>query len=153
VIDELEEIAGTFHKKVDAAIVIRRAHDPPDPHRKLAFPKTRRGPELKTQLAILQEDECGEPRLELIGDLGQGLKPGTDPAAMAKWIASERELVSPEAICTHFDISEETLRRRREELAGRGIVYDRRPGAGNRHAYGTEAQWIAARGGVQESLG
>jgi hypothetical protein len=130
--------------------VVRRAGDPPDPHRKLAFPKSRRGPELKTQLAILAEDDCGEPRLKLIGDLGH-LKPGTEAIAIAEWIADQPELVSPEAIRDQFDISEATLRERREALAENGIAYDRRPGAGNRHAYGTEAQWVAARG-VQESF-
>ena len=154
--DELEEIAGTFPRKADAAVVIRRVgDDESDPHRRIVFAKVRRGPQPRAKMATFPSDLDAPPRLELIGDAGRPQKGGTEAEAMAEWIAGQKEPVSPSLLRAHFSISEATLRRRRHELEGVGIAHDRLPasaGRGRPYAYGTGEQWRRILGLPDEEL-
>jgi hypothetical protein len=142
-VDELEEISGTFSRKADAAIVIRRGgDDESDPHRRVVFAKVRRGPQPRAKLAAFPSTADGPPRLELVGDVGRPQKPGTDGRAIAEWIREHDEPVSAAALRDRFKVSDTTLRRRgSDELVPLGIRRDRLPGCGNAHGYGTDEQW------------
>lgn len=155
--DPLEEISGTFPRKADAAVVLRRAGDEPDdPRRQVVFAKVRRGPEPRTKIATWPRDGDGPPRLELVGDAGRPVKQGTNAEAMAEWIARHDEPVAAGALSGRFSIGESTLRRRRDELAELGITHDRLPPGGDRgrrYAYGTQPQWRRVLGLPDEELG
>lgn len=152
VLDQLEEIAGTFHKKADAALVMRR--DGGEGSRRLIhFAKVRRGPEPPPAIATLPEQADHPPRLEFVGPAdARGVKRGTAAPAIAEWVRAQPGLVSPGDICERFDISAATLRDRRPQLEELGVIYQQRPGAGNAHAYGSPEQW-AVSGPPQESFG
>jgi len=143
-VDELEEIAGTFGRKVDTAIVMRRDGER-GPRRRLVFPKTRRGPEPPAKVATLPTEADEPPRLALLHDLDEpGVKPGTEVEAIAEFVRAQPGVVSPQAILERFDISDGTLRARRPELERLDISYRRRPAvAGNAYGYGADEQWGA----------
>lgn len=142
VADQLEEIAGTIHTKLDAAIVLRRDGDD-GPRRRLIFAKTRRGPEPATKIAALPTEADAPPRLTLIGDaVPHGPRPGTDAATIAEWIKDQPAPVAVRAITDRFDISDGTLRDRRSDLEKHGITHDKLPGHGNSHGYGTPDHWL-----------
>jgi hypothetical protein len=144
--DELEEIAGTYARKVDSAIVIRKDGDS-DRRRRVTYAKTRRGPKLPPVIAELPERGSGEaPRLTIVGSPG-GIKAGTDADRMAEWIRNQDAPVASAAVRARFDISESTMRNRAAALEARGIRRGRAKWLGaNTYAYGTEAQWIAKLG-------
>jgi hypothetical protein len=144
-VDELEEIAGTFQRKVDSAIVLRRDGEE-GPRRRLTFAKVRRGPEPRPKIVSLPSDADELPRLSLLHDLDVGVKPGTSAADISEWVRQRGSVVSPGEICEQFDISPATLRDRRDDLVKLGIVRDKRAGRGQPHAYGTEDQWASERG-------
>ncbi len=135
-IDELEEIAGTFARKADAAIVMRR-HGKDAQERRLVFAKTRTGPEPLPKIAAFpDEDSDAPPRLRVTQDLqASGVKAGTSADEMAAWIKEQPAAVAPGSLCKHFGIGESTLRERRAALDALGISY--RPRAG----YGAPEQW------------
>ena len=147
-VDELEEIAGTFGRKVDTAIVMRRDGER-GPRRRLVFPKTRRGPEPPAKVATLPTEADEPPRLTLLHDLDtHGVKAGTDAEAIAEYVREQAGVVSPQAIRERFEIADSTLRERRPDLGRLGITYAPRPAlAGNAHGYGTAEQW-ADEGGL-----
>ena len=147
-VDELEEIAGTFGRKVDTAIVMRRDGER-GPRRRLVFPKTRRGPEPPAKVATLPTEADEPPRLTLLHDLDtHGVKAGTDAEAIAEYVREQAGVVSPQAIRERFEIADSTLRERRPDLGRLGITYAPRPAlTGNARGYGTTDQW-AAEGGL-----
>lgn len=144
-VDELEEISGTFQRKVDSAIVLRRDGED-GPRRRLTFAKVRRGPEPRPKIVSLPADADELPRLSLLHDLATGVKAGTSAADIAEWVRQQGSVVSPGEICDRFDISEATLRERKSDLETLGIVRDKCAGRGQPHAYGTEDQWASERG-------
>ncbi len=148
-VDELEELAGTFGKKADSAVVIRRDGD--GPRRKITFAKTRRGPEPPAIIATLPDADCDEPpRLRVIAEAKPRLKEGTEAERIAEWIARQPEPQTVSAITAALDLSEDTLRRRRSELEGLDIRYARVPGGRTTRAYGTPEQWRRAHGLIPE---
>lgn len=138
-VDELEEIAGTFQRKVDAAIVMRRDGEQRGPRRRLVFPKTRRGPEPADKIATLPAEGAEEPPcLELLQDLdATAVKAGTTAEEIAAWVREQPAVVSPGAIRERFSIADSTLRTRRARLAELGIIWRDHEG------YGTAEQWEA----------
>jgi hypothetical protein len=144
-VDEFEEIAGTFPRKADAAVVIRRVgDDESDPHRRIIFAKVRRGPQPRAKLATLPTDQDAPPRLELIGDAGRPLKAGTEAQAIADWITEQDGPQVAAVLQARFNLSPSTLsQRRRPELEQLGIRRAKVPGKGNTYAYGTDHQWRA----------
>jgi hypothetical protein len=147
-LDELEELAGTFVKKVDGAVVIRREGEDRGPRRRVTFAKVRKGPDLDSIVATLPgQDSDDPPRLTLVADLGGAhVKEGTEAEAMAAWIRQHDEPVAAAVLRVRFGISEKTLQRRAPELEALGIKRGRKPGAGNAYAYGAEEQWIRLLG-------
>jgi hypothetical protein len=144
--DELEEIGGTFAKKADAAVVIRKEGDMHTPRRRVVFAKCRRGPKPDPLIASFPaRDDDGPPRLVAIGTLGgQPIKAGSDAKTIADWVRGHDEPVAVSVICTRFDISPTTLKERRgQALKELGIVRERIPGAGNTMGWGTAEQWKA----------
>lgn len=141
--DELEEVAGTFGKKADAAIVLRRvAGDEEGPRRHVIFAKVRRGPQPKRLLAAFPDELDAPPRLTVLGDSGRPVRSGTEAEEMAQWIGAHDLPVAPAVIRARFGISETTLSRdRRPQLEALGIARHRRPGKGNGQLYGTAEQW------------
>jgi hypothetical protein len=149
-VDELEEISGTFPRKADAAIVIRRVgDDESDPHRRVVFAKVRRGPQPRAKLATFPDGADRPPRLELIGDVGRPVKSGTEAQEMADWIAQQPEPVVAAVLQAQFDVSGTTLReRRRGQLKALGVRREKLRGRGNTYAYGTDEQWLRLEVGV-----
>lgn len=144
-VDELEEVSGTFARKADAAVVIRRAaDDEDDPHRRVTFPKVRRGRQLAPKLATFPTEPDALPRLRLIGDVGRPVKDGTEAEAMAEWIEAQETPVAAGLLCAKFGLSETTLRRRRPELEDLGVARGPLPGPGKAQGYGTLEQWRRA---------
>jgi hypothetical protein len=151
-IDELEEIAGTYARKVDGAIVIRKDGDS-ERRRRISYAKTRIGPKPAPVIAELPERGSGEPpRLVIVGPSGT-IKPGTHADRIAEWIRAQNEPVVVAVICARFGISQSTLRNRTTELQARGIKRDRAQWVGgNTYAYGSEGQWIAKLGARLEGM-
>lgn len=148
--DELEEVAGTFGKNADAVLVIRRDGEDRGPRRRIAFAKTRRGPELADVIAAFPgRGEPGPPRLTVVADLGgAAVKEGTGADEMASWIREQPEPVSTSALMVRFDLSESTMRRRAGQLEEVGIKRGKIPRRGNAHGYGTNDQWAALFGAM-----
>jgi DNA polymerase III delta prime subunit len=148
--DALEEIAGTIHKKADAAVIIRRDGDD-KARRKIAFAKTRKGREPEDVIATLPEEDDEAPVFRVLAEIDAAhLKEGTRPAEIADWIAEQEQPQAPRQILTRFKISEGTLRERRGELLALGIRYGTKPGGGNRTLYGTDRQWVTTYDAVPE---
>lgn len=144
-LDELEEVAGTFAKKADAAIVVRRDGEDRGPRRRVVFAKCRRGPEPPDLIATFpSRDDDAPPRLSVVADLGGAApKAGTEATAIAAWVREQPDVVSATALCARFDLSDSTLKRRVPELEALGVKRARMPGGGNARAYGYEDQWAA----------
>jgi hypothetical protein len=142
-LDELEELAGTFVKKVDAAIVIRRDGNDRGPRRRITFAKVRRGPDVEPIIATLPTEPGEPPRLTVVADLGGTHKrDGTDADTIAAWVRDQGHPVPVASLCDQFGISDSTLRRRRDELAQLGIEHRLLLGGeGNAHGYGCAEQW------------
>jgi hypothetical protein len=153
--DPLEEVSGTFARKADAVIVIRRpGDDPANPRRTITFAKVRRGPQIGAKIATLPEGQ-EVPRLELVADAGRQVTEGTEAEAIAAWIGKQDEPVRPIFIETQFAISERTLKRRLPELEALGIRRDtllEHGGRGRPVAYGTDSQWRRALGLPEEVI-
>ncbi len=147
-LDELEEVAGTFAKKADAALVIRRDGEDRGPRRRVVFAKCRRGPEPDTVIATFPgRDDDAPPRLSVVAGLGGvKIKEGTDADAIAKWMRGQGEPVAAAAVRARFNVSETTLRNRRDAMRQRGIEHHRLPGRGNSYGYGTREQWATVLG-------
>jgi hypothetical protein len=145
--DELEEISGTFARKVDAAIVIRKDGER-ETHRRITFAKTRTGPKppgLIAQLPALTSDE--PPRLTVIGSTSRAVKDGTDADLIAAWIRDQTEPQAGTVIRAVFSLSERTFRNRRDALEARGVRQGRAPWlGGNAYAFGTDDQWKSKLG-------
>ncbi|MGI8623293.1 MAG: AAA family ATPase [Solirubrobacteraceae bacterium] len=154
-LDELEEVAGTFAKKADAAIVIRRDGEDRGPRRRVTFAKCRRGPEPETVIAQFPGvDSDDPPRLSVVADLGGAtVKAGTEGEAIAAWIAEQPAPVPVAEVTARFELSPSTLRRRAPELDALGVARQRAPGVGNSYAYGTAEQWatVLGLGGAEAS--
>lgn len=149
VTDELEELAGTFHKKLDAAVVIRADGD--GSRRRVIFAKIRRGPQIDTVIAALPSGDADEPpRLRIVAEAASKLREGTEAERIAEWIESHDEPQSVAAITAALDIGDSTLRRRRKQLDGLGMRHAPIPGRARTHGYGTVEQWRNAGAALTE---
>jgi hypothetical protein len=138
--DELEELSGTFSRKVDGAIVVRKDGDSKR-RRRVTYAKTRQGPKPDPVIVALPEDEDAAPRFSVVATTGT-VKPGSEADQMAVWIREQTEPVSASLLMGRFNIGDTTLRNRREALEARGIAHAKAPWiGGNAHAYGTTEQW------------
>lgn len=146
-VDELEEISGTFPRKADSAIVLRRDGEE-SPRRHVRFAKVRRGPEPRSLIASFPDESNEPPRLEVRAETGRPVKEGTEAESIAEWIRRQDEPPVIAQITAALGISEATLRRRRGELEGLGIRHARPAGRGNTYAYGSEDQWARMQLGV-----
>lgn len=145
-LDELEEISGTYVRKVDAAVVLRKDGESKR-RRRVTFAKTRVGPKPDPVIAALPEDEDAPPRLEVVAAVGGDVKQGTEAERIAARVRGESEPITTAVLLAGFDISEDTLRRRRGELEQLGVTYGPAPWLGrNTRAYGTVEQWKAKLG-------
>lgn len=143
-VDELEEVSGTFSRKADAVVVIRRFGDgdEDDPRRRIFFAKVRRGRQPRAKIATFPSDMGEPPRLTVVADAGRAVKQGTDAKAMAEWIGEQPSPVTVTELRTVFGVSDTAISRdRRPELEELGVRRAKLPGRGNTHAYGTDEQW------------
>jgi hypothetical protein len=149
--DELEELSGTFSRKVDGAVVIRKDGDSKR-RRRVTYAKTRQGPKPDPVIVALPEDEDAAPRFSVMATAGV-VKQGSEADRMAAWVREQTAPVPASLLTARFNISTDTLRRRRIGLEARGIAYGPAPWAGsNAHAYGTADQW-AVKYGERMGLG
>lgn len=143
-VDELEEVSGTFARKTDALITLRRfdrASDD-DPRRRVRFSKVRQGLQPRAKAATFPTATGEPPRLTVLADAGRAVKQGTEAENLAEWIAAQEAPATVSEICAVFDIGVTALGRdRRPELEELGVRRAKLPGRGNTHAYGTDAQW------------
>lgn len=145
-VDELEEVSGTFPRKADSVVVIRREGEDGSRRRSVKFAKVRRGPDLRTVIAALPEDPDAPPRLEVVAgeSAGRRIKEGTRAKDIADWVAGQPGPVAVRVLCARFDLPNSTLRRRRDELAALGVEHHKLVGRGNTWAYATTDQWRTA---------
>jgi hypothetical protein len=118
----------------------------------VTYAKTRQGPKPDPVIVALPDDEDAAPRFTVVATAG-AVKPGSEADQMAAWIREQPAPVAASLLTARFDISTDTLRRRRMQPEERGIAYGPAPWAGsNAHAYGTADQW-ATKYGERMGLG
>lgn len=155
-VDELEELAGSIHKKADAAITLRTPERESTNKREVRFAKNRSGPPLPgVRIATLPDEDSDEPpRLTIVGAAGgRPVKQGTEAERIADHVRCLDGPIEVAVLRTELGgLSDSTLRRRRPDLQELGITHGKLPGRGNTHAYGTVEQWQRASG-LGEELG
>lgn len=143
--DELEELSGTFARKVDGAVVLRKDGDGATRRRRVTFAKTRQGPKPEPLIVSLPEDPTAPPRLHVVASATGDVKRGTEAQRIAAFVRAETDVVPSSVLTARFNISDSTLKRRRDELGDLGVTRAKMPWlGGNAFGFGTAEQWQRA---------